>query len=58
MNKDKNLTSLDELLDEEYGEKGTVRRNNFERRAKAFLKREVIKNDNGVIHVRKMLKKQ
>jgi len=36
MKKNKNLTTLDELLDKKYGPKGTSKRNKFEQEFEAF----------------------
>ncbi len=45
MKKNKNLTSFDEHLDEQYGKRGTAKRTEFEIKAKAFLIGEVIKDE-------------
>ncbi len=37
MNKNKNLTSFDEILEQEYGSIGTTARDQFERDAEAFI---------------------
>lgn len=36
MEKDKNITSFSELLDNKYGKKGTQKRNDYEVKSKAF----------------------
>jgi HTH-type transcriptional regulator/antitoxin HipB len=41
----KNVTTFDEHLNERYGERGTVKRTEFEIKAKAFLIGEVIKSE-------------
>ena len=45
MKKNKNLTSFNEHLDEQYGKRGTATRTEFEIKAKAFLIGEVIKEE-------------
>ena len=43
--KKKSLTTFDELLDKQYGKRGTESRTEFEIKAKAFLIGEVIKEE-------------
>jgi HTH-type transcriptional regulator/antitoxin HipB len=43
--KDKNITTFDEHLDRRYGKTGTVKRTEFEIKAKAFAIGEVIKEE-------------
>ncbi len=45
MKTEKNITSFDAHLTERYGERGTVKRTEFEIKAKAFLIGEVIKSE-------------
>ena len=43
--KKKNITTLDEHLTKRYGKRGTVKRTEFEIKAKAFLIGEIIKEE-------------
>lgn len=45
MKKNKNLTSFEEHLSKQYGQKGTQKRDEFEKRAKAFVIGEMLKEE-------------
>ncbi len=45
MKRGKDITTLDEHLDERYGARGTAKRTEFEIRAKAFLIGELIRSE-------------
>ncbi|MBS1600944.1 MAG: helix-turn-helix transcriptional regulator [Bacteroidetes bacterium] len=53
--KKKNITTFNEHLDKRYGKRGTLKRIEFEIKAKAFLIGELIKNER---HVAKLTQEQ
>jgi HTH-type transcriptional regulator / antitoxin HipB len=47
----KNPKTINELFDQKYGEKGTVEREDFERRAEAYMVAELVKESRKKAHL-------